>query len=74
MCERQKISAVQTNIFVRLASFCVISTETGNYNRPILEKERGKHGMKEVLFEIGTWMLATIQAAWLVWVSGVFVH
>ena len=63
---------VQTKNFECAPFFCGISTDSGGYNRAEIKKEGRKQIMKEFLFQIATFFLATVQAAGLMWVTGVF--
>ena len=74
MCERQKKSTVQTKYFGAAPFFCGISTETEGYNTGKQKKEGRFLHMKEFLYEIATFLLAAVQAFWLVWVTGGFVR
>lgn len=65
---------VQTKFFLFASLIYVISTETGGYNRDRIKKEGRNPDMKEFLFQIATFLLATIQAAGLVWIAAVFAH
>lgn len=63
-----------TVFFETRPPFAFIRQKAGIIIAPQAKKEGRNTDMKELLYEFATLLLATAQAAWLVWISTVFVR